>query len=48
MPEELPPLPAAIVSAVEHALAPFAVRIDQTPIRPHEIVGLVSRSRSTS
>jgi carbon-monoxide dehydrogenase large subunit len=42
------PVPAAIVSAIEDALAPFAVRIDQAPIRPHEIVALVNRSRSRS
>jgi aerobic carbon-monoxide dehydrogenase large subunit len=40
------PVPAAIVSAIEDALSPFNVRIDQAPIRPHEIVALVRRGRA--
>ena len=38
-----PPSPAPI----EDALSPFGVRIAQAPIRPHEIVALVNRSRSS-
>jgi carbon-monoxide dehydrogenase large subunit len=41
------PTPAAIVSAIENALAPFAVTIGQAPIRPHEIVALVRAGRTT-
>jgi len=41
------PVPAALVSALEDALSPFGVRIDQAPVRPHEIVALVNRSRSS-
>ena len=41
------PTPAAIVAAIEDALSPFGVRIAQAPIRPHEIVALVNRSRSS-
>ncbi len=40
------PVPAAIVSAIEDALAPFAVRIDRTPISPPEIVALIERGRA--
>ncbi len=32
------PAPAAIISAVENALAPFEVYLDQVPLRPPEIV----------
>ena len=38
------PIPAAIVSAVEDALAPYGVRISQAPIRPAEIVAWIQRS----
>jgi len=41
------PTPAAIISAIEDALTPFGVRIAQAPVRPHEIVALISRSRSS-
>jgi carbon-monoxide dehydrogenase large subunit len=37
-------VPAAIVSAIEDALG---IEINQAPIRPHEIVALINRSRST-
>jgi carbon-monoxide dehydrogenase large subunit len=40
------PTPAAIVSAIEDALSPFGIHIAQAPVRPHEIVALVNRSRS--
>jgi carbon-monoxide dehydrogenase large subunit len=36
------PVAAAIVSAIEDALAEFDVRIAQTPIRPHEILALIA------
>ncbi len=41
------PTPAAIVSAIEDALSPFGVRLSQSPVRPHEIVALINRSRSS-
>jgi carbon-monoxide dehydrogenase large subunit len=37
------PAAAAIVSAIEHALSPFDVRIAQMPIRPHELVAMIGR-----
>ena len=39
------PTAAAIVSAIEDALAPFGVRIAQTPIRPAEIIALIEAAR---
>jgi carbon-monoxide dehydrogenase large subunit len=36
------PTAAAVISAVEDALSPFAVRITQTPITPHKLVELIS------
>jgi carbon-monoxide dehydrogenase large subunit len=39
------PASAAIVGAVENALSPFNVHIDQVPIRPAEIVSLVNAGR---
>ncbi len=36
------PAAAAIVSAVEHALAPFGVRIAQVPITPQKLLELIS------
>ena len=36
------PTPAAIIAAIEDALSPFAVRIDQTPISPQEIMALLA------
>jgi aerobic carbon-monoxide dehydrogenase large subunit len=41
------PVPAAIIAAIEDALSPFGVAIAQAPIRPHEIVALINRSRSS-
>ncbi|MEE2955328.1 MAG: xanthine dehydrogenase family protein molybdopterin-binding subunit [Pseudomonadota bacterium] len=38
------PVPAVIISAVENALAPFGVVIEQTPIDPSKIVDLVQQS----
>jgi carbon-monoxide dehydrogenase large subunit len=40
------PCAAAIVSAIEDALAPLDVRIAQAPIRPHELVALIAAARS--
>ena len=40
------PMPAAIISAIEHALSPFDVRITQAPISPREIKKLISASLS--
>ena len=37
--------PAAIASAVEDALAPFGVRVDEVPLTPERIVELVEASR---
>jgi len=39
------PASAAIVAAVENALSPFNVHIDQVPIRPAEIVSLVQANQ---
>ena len=39
------PASAAIIAAVENALGPFNVHIDQVPIRPAEIVELVNADR---
>ncbi len=40
------PAPAAIVSAIEDALSPFAVHIDRSPISPPEIVALIENARA--
>ena len=39
------PCAAAIVSAIEDALAPLDVRIAQAPIRPHELVALIAEAQ---
>ncbi len=39
------PTPAAIVAAIEDALAPWGIRIAQAPIRPHDIVALIAAAR---
>ena len=36
------PVPAAIVSAVEDALAPFGIRLSQFPIRPRDLAGMLA------
>jgi carbon-monoxide dehydrogenase large subunit len=36
------PTPAAIISAIEDALSPFAVQISQVPIAPQDIVALIA------
>ncbi len=40
------PAPAAIVSAIEDALAPFGVHIDRSPILPPQIVALIEKARA--
>ena len=35
------PAAAAIISAIEDALAPFGVRIDETPLSPPRLVALI-------
>jgi carbon-monoxide dehydrogenase large subunit len=40
------PIPAAVASAVEDALAPFGVRIHNVPIKPHELVAAISASNA--
>jgi carbon-monoxide dehydrogenase large subunit len=37
------PAAAAVISAIEHALSPFKVRIAQMPITPHKLVELVAQ-----
>jgi carbon-monoxide dehydrogenase large subunit len=36
--------PAAISNAIEDALAPFGVRITQTPVSPSRLVGLLAEA----
>jgi hypothetical protein len=36
------PIPAAIVAAVEDALAPFAIRIRQFPVRPRDLAAMLA------
>lgn len=38
--------PAAVVSAVEDALRPFGVRIDEVPVTPEKILAWLKRARS--
>jgi carbon-monoxide dehydrogenase large subunit len=38
------PIPAAIVAAVEDALAPFAVRLSQFPIRPRDLAAMLAKA----
>jgi carbon-monoxide dehydrogenase large subunit len=40
------PAAAALISAVEDALAPFGVRIKQVPITPEKLVELIAKARS--
>jgi carbon-monoxide dehydrogenase large subunit len=35
------PAAAAVISAIEDALAPFGVRISQTPVTPERLVALI-------
>jgi carbon-monoxide dehydrogenase large subunit len=39
------PAAAAIVSAIEHALAPFKLRLDETPILPARLFALIMAAR---
>jgi carbon-monoxide dehydrogenase large subunit len=41
------PIPAAIASAVENALQPFGIRIQEVPIRPNYLVGLLEAAGVT-
>jgi carbon-monoxide dehydrogenase large subunit len=36
------PVPAAIISAVEDALAPFNIRIRQFPVRPRDLAAMLA------
>ena len=38
--------PAAIAAAVEDALAPLGVRVDELPLTPERIVNLVEAARA--
>jgi carbon-monoxide dehydrogenase large subunit len=40
--------PAAVVSAIEDALAPFAVRINETPMTPTKILSLIGSAEQPS
>ncbi len=40
--------PAAVVAAIEDALAPFGAKINETPVTPDTIVGIVARAREAS
>ncbi|KJS11053.1 MAG: dehydrogenase [Hoeflea sp. BRH_c9] len=42
------PAAAAIISAVENALAPFGVRISQTPVSPETLFKLINTARQAS
>ena len=41
------PAPAAVVSAVEDALAPFGVRIAQMPITPHKLLEMIAQAKGS-
>ena len=41
------PIPAAIASAVEDALSPFDIRINQFPIRPRDLSELIAAAQKT-
>ena len=41
------PAAAAVISAIEDALAPFGVRIAQTPLTPQRILELIATSKTT-
>jgi carbon-monoxide dehydrogenase large subunit len=40
------PVPAAIVSAVENALAPFGVRLDEFPLSPAGLLAMIEEGRA--
>jgi len=37
----------AVMSAIENALEPFGVKIEQTPLPPHKLLELIARGRQT-
>ncbi len=39
------PAPAAIISAIEHALSPFGVHLTQAPVPPHHLVDHINKGR---
>jgi len=41
------PIPAAIVSAIEDALSPFGVKLNQFPVRPRDLFELISAARKS-
>jgi carbon-monoxide dehydrogenase large subunit len=40
------PTPAVIISAIEDALAPFGVRIDQTPVTPDRLSAMIKAAKT--
>jgi carbon-monoxide dehydrogenase large subunit len=42
------PAAAAVLSAVENALSPFAIRISQTPVSPEKLFNLIRAARTSS
>ena len=40
------PAAAAVISAIEDALAPFGVRVAQTPLPPHRILQLIAQAKA--
>ncbi len=42
------PAAAAVISAVENALAPFGVRIDEAPLSPQRLVALIAAGRAAA
>ncbi|HTW88497.1 MAG TPA: hypothetical protein VMD75_10870, partial [Candidatus Binataceae bacterium] len=38
------PAPAAIIAAIEDALGPFGITLEQTPITPARLIELLSES----
>lgn len=41
------PMPACIVSAIEDALSPFGVRLNQFPIRPRDLTEMLDKARAS-
>ena len=41
------PVPAVVAEAVEDALAPFGVRVNEMPLSPERILELIRTARST-
>jgi len=41
------PAAAAVISAIEDALAPFGVRIAQTPLTPQRILELIAEAKKS-